>query len=334
VVAVAAAAVAGIVLFLNNGGGSGTAKTTPSATALAVKTTATAGPGSTAAPPPPTVFPAASAHFSILSAGAAARVVDSPPGTDGQCPVAIWQQPSEVASASNAIVQRLCTNDAVTVAPSAAANPTFAGGATWWQVTADATKASGWVKEVTADGSQRFLALRNLQFTAPDNVIDANSTYTAIIMTPLGSMTVELYADQSPRTVNNFVFLAEKGFYDGTSFFHLVQSQYIEGGDPSGTGNGDAGYQLSVEGNTVRNVRGAIVMSSVVGQFGSKFFIDTTDVPSLDFDGAALTKVFPFGKVTNGLDVLDKIAATKTAGANIAISPVTILNVVIEQRPK
>jgi len=75
-------------------------------------------------------------------------------------------------------------------------------------------------------------------------------------------------------------------------------------------------------------------MSLVVGQFGSKFFIYTTDNPSLDFDGSELTKVFPFGKVTQGFDVLDKIAATQTDAANIAVSPVTITNVVIEQRSK
>ncbi|MGH2633694.1 MAG: peptidylprolyl isomerase, partial [Tepidiformaceae bacterium] len=325
----AAGAIAAVVILTN--GGSGKSEPTPSPTvAVVANATGTAGPTATPAPIQPTVFPPSTAHFSILTPGAAARVVDSPPGADGQCAVAIWAQPSDVASTSNQLVQRLCTGDAVAIG---ASPPTFAGGATWWQVTADATKASGWVEEVTADGSHRFLALPNLQFTAPEDVVDTNSNYTAIIITPEGSMRVALYADQSPRTVNNFVFLAEKGVYDGTTFFHLTQS-LIEGGDPTGTGNGDAGYQLAVEGNAVRNVRGAIVMSSVVGQFGSKFFIYTADTPSLDFDGTELTKVFPFGQVTAGLDVLDKIAATATEGANIAVAPVPIANIVIEKRPK
>src|SRR6185437_9804983 len=330
-VAIIAAGAVGAALLLANAGGTNkpTSGASPTA-AIAANASATGGPRSTPAAALPVVFPPASAHFSILKPGAAAKVVDSPAGADGQCPVTMWTQPSAVASASNTLVQHLCTGDAVTIGAQA---QVFAEDATWWQVTADKTQASGWVKEVTADGSQRFLALRGLQFTAPDNVIDTNSTYTAIIMTPDGSMTLELYADQSPRTVNNFVFLSEKGFYDGTTFFHVVKS-LIEGGDPTGTGNGDAGYQLAVEGNDVRNVRGAIVMSSVVGQFGSKFFIYTTDNPSLDFDGSELTKVFPFGKVTQGFDVLDKIAATQTDAANIAVSPVTITNIVIEQRPK
>ena len=331
-VAVVAAGAVTAAFLLTNSGGSG--KPTPGASptvASVANASPTSGPSSTPAAAAPVVFPPAAAHFSILKPGAAAKVIDSPAGADGQCPVTMWTQPSAVASANNTVVQHLCTGDSVTIGTQPSV---FAEDATWQHVTADKTQASGWVKEVTADGSQRLLAPRGLQFTAPDTVIDANSNYTATIMTPEGSMTLDLYADQSPRTVNNFVFLAEKGFYDGTTFFHLVKSLFIEGGDPTGTGNGDAGYQLAVEGNDVRNVRGAIVMSSVVGQFGSKFFIYTADNPSLDFDGSELTKVFPFGKVTQGLDILDKIAATQTDAANIAGSPVTISNVVIEQRPK
>jgi eukaryotic-like serine/threonine-protein kinase len=334
--ALTAAAVFGIVLVLTNSGGSTPqASTSPTAPLGVVVATGTAAPTATPTPIPPTVVPPLSARFSILAAGIQARVVDSTAGADGLCPTAIWSQPSETLSASNKIVQRLCTNDVVTVG----ADPsTVAEGATWWHVTAKSGAVTGWAKEGTVDGARRFLALNSLTFKTPDNVIDAKSAYTAIIMTSLGSMTLELYADQSPRTVNNFVFLAEKGFYDGTTFFHLVKALFIEGGDPTGTGNGDAGYQLAVEGNNVRNLRGAISMSAVVGQFGgqfgSKFFIYTADDPSLDFDGTQLAKVFPFGKVTKGLDVLDQIAATKTQGANIAVLPVTISNVVIEQRPK
>lgn len=330
--AVILVAAAGTALFLTKGSGSKKPANAPSPTAaLVARPSGTAGPATSPSPAPPTVFPPASAHYSILASGAAARVVDSVAGADGQCPVSIWTQPSDAASATNSLVQRLCNGDQVTVGTEGS---TFASGATWWKVTDDATKATGWVEEVTADGTHRYLALSGQQFSAPESVIDPDSVYTAIVITPLGSMTIELYADQSPRTVNNFVFLAEKGFYDGTTFFHLQKSVFIEGGDPTGTGNGDAGYQLAVEGNTVRNVRGAIAMSSVVGQFGSKFFIYASDNPSLDFDSTALTKVFPFGKVTSGLDVLDKIASSPTQGANLAISPVPIANIVIEQRPK
>ncbi len=331
-IAITAAAIFGIVFVLTKGDGTSPPTSPSPTTAGAGAISATAGPASTATPVPPTVFPPASAKFSILSAGVQARVVDSSKGSDGLCPLAVWTEPSETASATNQAVVRLCTGDIVTVG----SDPSrVAEGATWWHVTANGGAATGWTKEGTTDGAHRYLALNNLQFAAPETVVDAASTYTAVIMTPLGNIDVELYADQSPRTVNNFVFLAEKGYYSGTTFYHLVKDLFIEGGDPTGTGTGDPGYQLAVEGNTVRNVRGAIAMSAVVGQFGGKFFVYTQKPKtSLDFDGTELAKVYPFGMVTSGLDVLDRIASTETDGANMALQPVTISNVVIEQRPR
>ena len=130
-----------------------------------------------------------------------------------------------------------------------------------------------------------------------------------------GVITAELYPEIAPNTVANFVNLVEDGFYNGLIFHRVIPGFMIQGGDPQGTGMGGPGYCIKGEfarngfrENTLRHTRGVLSMarSMMPNSAGSQFFIMHADAPHLDGDYAA------FGKVTGGLDVVDRIANTPT----------------------
>lgn len=129
-----------------------------------------------------------------------------------------------------------------------------------------------------------------------------------------GIIKMELYPDIAPNTVNNFISLINKGFYDGLIFHRVVPGFMIQGGDPEGTGMGGPGYAIKGEftnngfKNTLKHTRGVVSMarrSMPLDSAGSQFFIMVEDAGSLDGDYAA------FGKVTEGMDVVDAIVATE-----------------------
>lgn len=129
-----------------------------------------------------------------------------------------------------------------------------------------------------------------------------------------GVITAELYPDIAPISVNNFISLIKKGFYDGLIFHRVIPGFMIQGGCPLGQGYGDPGYSIKGEfsangfKNDLKHSRGVLSMarSQNPNSAGSQFFLMHQDSPHLDGQYAA------FGKVTAGLDVVDKIAATKT----------------------
>ena len=130
-----------------------------------------------------------------------------------------------------------------------------------------------------------------------------------------GVITAELYPELAPNTVANFVNLVESGFYDGLIFHRVIPGFMIQGGDPQGTGMGGPGYSIKGEfarngfrENTLRHKRGVLSMarSMMPNSAGSQFFIMHADAPHLDGDYAA------FGKVTEGMDVVDRIASVRT----------------------
>lgn len=132
------------------------------------------------------------------------------------------------------------------------------------------------------------------------------------------TMTLELYPDKAPITVKNFVDLAEKGFYDGLIFHRVIEGFMIQGGDPDGTGCGGPGYSIKGEfssngvKNDLKHTRGVISMarSMAPDSAGSQFFIMHEDAPHLDGQYAA------FGKLIDGFETLDEIAATPTGRAD------------------
>jgi peptidyl-prolyl cis-trans isomerase B (cyclophilin B) len=143
---------------------------------------------------------------------------------------------------------------------------------------------------------------------APPMTIDAKKSYVATLTTSKGNIVVALDASAAPQTVNNFVFLANQGFYDGLTFHRVVQGFVIQGGDPLGTGTGGPGYTVPAE-IKLPHVEGAIAMARLGDQqnpqrasSGSQFYITLAPTPNLD---GAYTA---FGKVTLGMDVVKKIA--------------------------
>ncbi len=128
---------------------------------------------------------------------------------------------------------------------------------------------------------------------------------TATLHTNKGAIVVELFDDDSPKTVGNFVKLASDGFYDGVIFHRVIPDFMIQGGDPTGTGSGGPGYQFEDEFNQHKVVRGALAMANAgPNTNGSQFFIVTADeTPWLD------GKHTVFGRVTDGMAVVDAISA-------------------------
>jgi peptidyl-prolyl cis-trans isomerase B (cyclophilin B) len=138
----------------------------------------------------------------------------------------------------------------------------------------------------------------------PAMQIDAKKRYVAKIETTRGTIEIELYPAYAPKTVNNFVFLAREGFYDGVSFHRVIDNFMIQGGDPTGTGRGGPGYKFEDEfkNNPLKHETGVLSMANAgPGTNGSQFFI--THSPQSHLDG----KHTVFGKVISGQDVVNRI---------------------------
>ncbi len=139
--------------------------------------------------------------------------------------------------------------------------------------------------------------------------------HAEIIVQDYGTIKVELDADQAPITVQNFIDLANSGFYDGLTFHRIIEGFMIQGGDPNGDGTGGSGHTIRGEftqngiNNTLSHTRGAISMarSSAMNSASSQFFIVHEDYTYLDGSYAV------FGYVTEGMDVVDAIATSVTA---------------------
>lgn len=140
--------------------------------------------------------------------------------------------------------------------------------------------------------------------TPPELIIDVTKSYSAIINTSKGIIEIKFSPEHAPKTVNNFVFLAREGYYDGVSFHRVIPDFVIQGGDPTGTGRGGPGYKFEDElkNNPLKHERGIISMANAgPNTNGSQFFI--THSPQSHLNG----KHTVFGKVVNGLEVVDMI---------------------------
>ncbi|MBP9728462.1 MAG: peptidylprolyl isomerase [Candidatus Moranbacteria bacterium] len=159
--------------------------------------------------------------------------------------------------------------------------------------------------------------------------IDSAKTYSATLETSAGKMVVSLNAKETPITVNNFVFLAKEKFYDGTIFHRTIPGFMIQGGDPQGTGMGDPGYKFDDEAFSGKYERGTIAMAnSGPDTNGSQFFIMHADYP-------LPPNYVIFGKVTEGLEVIDAIATapTKPGGEGSSpVAPVTVTSVTVTEK--
>jgi cyclophilin family peptidyl-prolyl cis-trans isomerase len=139
----------------------------------------------------------------------------------------------------------------------------------------------------------------------PPMVIDPDKTYHATFHTSKGDFTAQLFAKQAPKTVNNFVFLARDGFYNGTTFHRVIAGFMAQGGDPTGTGTGGPGYQFADEPGALagKHSEAGILSMANAGPNtnGSQFFITFGPTPHLN------GKHGVFGKVVSGMDVVNSI---------------------------
>jgi len=166
---------------------------------------------------------------------------------------------------------------------------------------------------------------------APAIQIDKTKKYQATLHTSEGDIVVDLSADKTPITVNNFVSLAKKNFYNNTIFHRVIKGFMIQGGDPEGTGAGGPGYEFNDEPFEGEYTRGTIAMANAgPNTNGSQFFIMHADY--------ALPKNYViFGKVASGLDVVDKIATAPTSESGMGenskpVTPVKVTSVDIVEK--
>ncbi len=147
----------------------------------------------------------------------------------------------------------------------------------------------------------------------------------ATMKTSEGDITIELFDDDAPKTVENFTKLAADGFYDGLSFHRIIPDFMIQGGCPRGDGTGDPGYKFDDEFNDHKVVRGALAMANAgPNTNGSQFFIVTADAcPWLD------GKHTVFGQVTEGSEVVEALEAVPTDARDAPVEPVGIVSVTI-----
>lgn len=188
-----------------------------------------------------------------------------------------------------------------------------------------ANNASDTQKNTTNSNQSSTTAAYKSKYTGKKPIV-------TIEMEDGAKINVELYPDIAPKTVDNFVSLVQKGFYNGLTFHRVIPDFMIQGGDPEGTGVGGPGYTIPGEfssngfNNTLKHTRGVISMARTdkPDTAGSQFFIMVKDTPQLDGDYAA------FGKVTKGMEEVDKIVSVKRDAQDKPLSPQKMKKVTVE----
>ena len=185
--------------------------------------------------------------------------------------------------------------------------------------------------EATIETTEEIEMTYDKTYSAPPAMnIDEKGNYSAVIETSLGSIEIELFTDIAPITVNNFVNLSKDGYYDNVIFHRVIKGFMIQGGDPSGTGHGEMGkypgYEFQDElNNPMQYEKGIVAMANRgPNTNGSQFFIMHVDYP-LPYDYTI------FGKVSNGIDVVDAIANVQTGDMDKPVDDVVINSVDIKE---
>ncbi len=195
----------------------------------------------------------------------------------------------------------------------------------WILITPKEQKASVNELQNTKIESPTPMPSPKMQFEKAEQVTNNKKSYTATIKTSAGNIVVKLSKD-TPVTTNNFVFLAQKKFYDGVIFHRVIPGFMIQGGDPTGTGMGGPGYKFADEKFTGEYKRGVIAMAnSGPNTNGSQFFIMHADYP-------LPPNYVIFGETTEGLETVDKIAAGKTGPSDRPVAPIVIETIEITEK--
>ncbi len=173
------------------------------------------------------------------------------------------------------------------------------------------------------------LHLEKGQTQAIEKIETGGSTMNrhAIMKTNMGEIDIELYEDKAPKTTKNFIDLIEKGFYDGIKFHRVISGFMIQGGDPKGDGTGGPGYNIDDEfGPGLKHTSAGILSMANAGPNtgGSQFFITLAATPWLDGKHAI------FGKVVNGMDIVEKIGSVEVDGSDRPVKDVVMEKVSIK----
>ena len=182
----------------------------------------------------------------------------------------------------------------------------------------------------TSEQEGDVLSNNKVYDSMPDMNIDISKKYTAVIKTNMGDMSVEFFTEDAPMTVNNFINLSRDGYYDNVIFHRVISGFMIQGGDPSGTGHGEMGkypgYKFEDELNNQRSYEKGILAMANAGPNtnGSQFFIMHVDYP-LPYQYTI------FGLVTEGLDIIDKIASVETGDGDKPVNDVVIESIEIKE---
>jgi cyclophilin family peptidyl-prolyl cis-trans isomerase len=200
-----------------------------------------------------------------------------------------------------------CSTQATTTQPPASKPPTTLPSSAPAKTTAPPATLSSPSASPSSAPSPSAAAAKPKTYTAPPAMqIDKKKKYTASVVTSLGSFKIELFAADSPNTVNNFVFLSKENFYNGVIFHRIIKEFMVQTGDPKGTGMGGPGYKFNDELPPKRSYGPGMVAMANSGPNtnGSQFFICTVD------DSRARQPLYPqFGRVTGGMDPGKKIAS-------------------------
>ena len=182
----------------------------------------------------------------------------------------------------------------------------------------------------TSEQEGDVLSNNKVYESMPEMNIDISKKYTAVIKTSMGDMSVEFFTEEAPMTVNNFINLSRDGYYDNVIFHRVISGFMIQGGDPSGTGHGEMGkypgYKFEDELNNQRSYEKGILAMANAGPDtnGSQFFIMHVDYP-LPYQYTI------FGLVTDGLDIIDKIASVETGDGDKPVNDVVIESIEIKE---
>ena len=183
----------------------------------------------------------------------------------------------------------------------------------------------------TPSATSRVSGSRTSYSGSPAMTLDPESDYVANFRTNQGNFTVKLFATQTPVTVNNFVFLAQQGFYDGLIFHRVIEGFMIQGGDPTGTGAGGPGYQFQDEivAGLVFDAPGKLAMANAgPGTNGSQFFITVSATDWLTGNHTI------FGEVTEGQNVVNAISLVATNNRDAPLQRVVIERIDITKSPR
>jgi len=201
---------------------------------------------------------------------------------------------------------------------------------------AENSNAAGGAQQPAAQQQTPAPAKKKSWTSPPEMKIDQNKTYQATVTTSKGTFKIDLFAKEAPKTVNNFVFLAKEGFYNDVVFHRIMQSFMVQTGDPEGTGMGGPGYKFQDELSKKYKYEPGIVAMANAGPNtnGSQFFICTgEDSKNLNMQ----PNYTIFGKISEGMDVVNKIAATPVkedarGEASVPTEKVTIQSVSITEK--